>query len=182
MPFINTHSNEMHHSSKLIAQAVIIVMDESNIKHAKGDERWSHNTIQISHRNSVYSSRSSPQTKSNRHGSTRDSSSETYFHQVTCYVSNPQPTYYTSLPPIQLPLEAVWPIAVVEPVAIMISNFVLISELQGEELEQLSLRKVYKVPSLSIPSREVIFFSGVPVSVVKVLLKESTEICSEDIP
>ena len=39
MPFIEPRGDERHHSSKLIAQEVIIVMDESNNKHDKGDER-----------------------------------------------------------------------------------------------------------------------------------------------
>ena len=38
MPFIDPHRHERHHSSKLLAYVVIIVMDESNMKHVKGDE------------------------------------------------------------------------------------------------------------------------------------------------
>ena len=46
MPFIEPHRHERHHSSKLLAYAVIIVMDESNMKHVKGDERGSHDAFQ----------------------------------------------------------------------------------------------------------------------------------------
>ena len=33
MPFIDPHRHERHHSIKLLAYAVIVVMDESNMKH-----------------------------------------------------------------------------------------------------------------------------------------------------
>ena len=55
----------------------------------------------------------------------------------------------------------------------MISDIVLISELLGEELEYLRLRHVDTVPSLLMASREGMFLSGVSVSVVKGLLKQS---------
>ena len=61
----------------------------------------------------------------------------------------------------------------------MISDIVLISELCGEELEQMSLQQVYTVPLLSILSSEDMLSSGVTVSVVKLLLKQSTAIRSE---
>ena len=135
--------------------------------------------MQSSHGNYVYSSRSSYQTKPNSHFSTRDSSSDISSHLVTSYGSNPYPTYYTS--PLQFTsFEAVWPIAVVEAVAIVIYDIVMISKLRGEELEQLILQKLHTVPSLSMSSREGMLFSGVPVSVVKVLLKQSTAICSDN--
>ena len=46
MPFIEPHRHDRHHSSKLLAYAVIIVMEESNIKHTKGDEQGSHYMFQ----------------------------------------------------------------------------------------------------------------------------------------
>ena len=55
----------------------------------------------------------------------------------------------------------------------MISDIVLISELLGEELEYLRLCHVDTVPSLLMASREGMFLSGVSVSVVKGLLKQS---------
>ena len=61
---------------------------------------------------------------------------------------------------------------------IVISDIVLISEFQGEELEYLRFLQVDTVPPLSILSREGVLFSSVPVSIVKLLLKQSTEICS----
>ena len=46
MPFIEPHRHERRHSSKLLAWAVIIVMDKSNNKHVKGDKRGSHDVFQ----------------------------------------------------------------------------------------------------------------------------------------
>ena len=46
MTFIDPHRHERHHNSKLIAEAVIIVMDESNLKRVKGDERGIHYAFQ----------------------------------------------------------------------------------------------------------------------------------------
>ena len=46
MPFIEPHRHERNHRSKLLAWAVIIVMDEPNNKHVKGDERVSHDAFQ----------------------------------------------------------------------------------------------------------------------------------------
>ena len=46
MPCIEPHRYEMHHSSKLLDQVVIIVMDESSMKYVKGDKRGSHNAFQ----------------------------------------------------------------------------------------------------------------------------------------
>ena len=45
MTFIEPHSHERHHSSKLLAQVVIIVMDESDMKHVKGDKQGSHDAF-----------------------------------------------------------------------------------------------------------------------------------------
>ena len=78
--FIKPHRYERHHRSKLLAYTVVIVMDESNSKHAKGDKQVIHDAMQRSHGHSVYSSRYSSQTESNSHSSTRESSVDIYFH------------------------------------------------------------------------------------------------------
>ena len=39
----------MHHSSKLLASAVIIGTNDTNNKHVKGDERVSHDALQNSY-------------------------------------------------------------------------------------------------------------------------------------
>ena len=46
MNFILPHRNERRHSIKLLAWAVIVVMDKSNNKHVKGDERGSRDVFQ----------------------------------------------------------------------------------------------------------------------------------------
>ena len=46
MPFIDPHRHERHHSSKLLSKSVIIVMEYSNTKYVKGDERGSHDAFQ----------------------------------------------------------------------------------------------------------------------------------------
>ena len=46
MPFIEPHRHERHTSSKLLVWAVIIVMNNTNKKHVKGDERVSHDAFQ----------------------------------------------------------------------------------------------------------------------------------------
>ena len=46
MPFIEPHRHERHHIRKLIAWAVIIVMDESKNKHVKGDDQGSNDAFQ----------------------------------------------------------------------------------------------------------------------------------------
>ena len=46
MPFIEPHRHERHHIIKLLAWEVIIVLDESNNKHVKGDKRGSHDAFQ----------------------------------------------------------------------------------------------------------------------------------------
>ena len=46
MPFIEPRRHERHHISKLIAWAVIIVTNDTNNKHVKGDERVSHDAFQ----------------------------------------------------------------------------------------------------------------------------------------
>ena len=62
----------------------------------------------------------------------------------------------------------------------MISDIFLISELQGEELEYSSIQQIYTGPSLPMSSSEGMFFYVLPVFVVKVLLKQSIEICSNN--
>ena len=59
---------------------------------------------------------------------------------------------------------------------IVIYDIVLIPELRGEELEELRIQQVYTVPLLSISLGWGVFFSVIPVSVVKVLLKQSATI------
>ena len=49
MPFIEPHRHERHHSSKLLAWSVIIVTNDTDNKHVKGDERVSHDTLQNSY-------------------------------------------------------------------------------------------------------------------------------------
>ena len=49
VPFIEPHRHESNHSINLPYCAVIIVMDESNNKHVKGDERVSHDALQNSY-------------------------------------------------------------------------------------------------------------------------------------
>ena len=71
MPFIKPHRHERHHRSKLLAYVVVIIMDESNIKHLKGWEQVIHDAMQSSHGHYIYSIRYSSQTESNSHGSTR---------------------------------------------------------------------------------------------------------------
>ena len=46
MPFIEPHRHEKHHRINLLAYSVIIVMDEPNMKHVKGDERGSDDEFQ----------------------------------------------------------------------------------------------------------------------------------------
>ena len=46
VPFIEPYRHERYHSSKLLAWAVIIVMDKSNNKNVKGDKRGSHDVFQ----------------------------------------------------------------------------------------------------------------------------------------
>ena len=46
MPFIDPHRHERYHSNKMLDYAVIIVMDNSSMKHVKGDERGSHDAFQ----------------------------------------------------------------------------------------------------------------------------------------
>ena len=46
MPFIYPHGHERRHSSKLLAEAVIIVMEKSTTKHVKEDKRGSHDAFQ----------------------------------------------------------------------------------------------------------------------------------------
>ena len=46
MPFIDPHRHERYHSRKLLAWEVIIVMDESNNKHVKGNGQGSHDAFQ----------------------------------------------------------------------------------------------------------------------------------------
>ena len=46
MPFIETHRHERHHIRKLLAWAVIIVTNDTNNKHVKGDEQVSHDAFQ----------------------------------------------------------------------------------------------------------------------------------------
>ena len=46
IPFIESHKHERHHSSKLLAWAVIIVTNNTNNKHVKGDKRVSHDVFQ----------------------------------------------------------------------------------------------------------------------------------------
>ena len=46
----------MRHSRKLLAWAVIIVTNDTNNKHVKGDERVSHDTLQNSYDEHVESS------------------------------------------------------------------------------------------------------------------------------
>ena len=46
MPFIETHRHERHHSSKMLAWEVIILMNNTDNKHVKGDERVSHDAFQ----------------------------------------------------------------------------------------------------------------------------------------
>ena len=57
--FINPHMYGRHHISKMIDYAVITVMDDSKIKPVNGYEQGSHDVMQSSHGNSVYSIRSS---------------------------------------------------------------------------------------------------------------------------
>ena len=46
MTFIEPHRHERHNIIKLLAWAVIIVMNKSNNKHVKGDEQVSHDAFQ----------------------------------------------------------------------------------------------------------------------------------------
>ena len=46
MLFLEPHRHERHHSRKLLAYEVIIVMDESSMKHVKGDKRGIHDAFQ----------------------------------------------------------------------------------------------------------------------------------------
>ena len=47
--FIEPHRHERHHSSKLLASAVIIVINDTNNKRVKGDEQVSHDALQNSY-------------------------------------------------------------------------------------------------------------------------------------
>ena len=46
MPFVEPYGHESHCSSKMLAYAVIIVMDESSMKHSKGDEQGINDSFQ----------------------------------------------------------------------------------------------------------------------------------------
>ena len=56
MPFIEPHRHEMHHSSKLIAWAVIIATNDKNNKNVKGDKLMSHDAFQNNYDEHVYNS------------------------------------------------------------------------------------------------------------------------------
>ena len=49
MPFIEPHRHERYHSIKLLVLAVIIVTNDINNKHVKGDERVSYDSFQNSY-------------------------------------------------------------------------------------------------------------------------------------
>ena len=49
MPFIDPPVHERHHSTKLLAWAIIIVTNDTNNKHVKGDEQVSHDALQNSY-------------------------------------------------------------------------------------------------------------------------------------